>query len=169
MFFALGFLAAALLALTLLPAVHARAMRLAARRILVDIPISMSEIYADRDARRAEFAIATRRLEMRIEALTVRMADQRAQLGRKSDEVNRLKIALAAKGVQAPSLEPSADRLPDCSGETPAAVSAFTTPSPEGSLRQQLARLSELNPDFANSPLVPSGNEVPSAARDRAA
>jgi hypothetical protein len=94
MYFALGALAAGLCALLILPLVHARAVRLAARRLEANIPVSLAQIRADKDLLRAEFAVAARRYEMTIEQLRTRMTGQRAELGRKTDEINRLKLRL---------------------------------------------------------------------------
>ena len=58
MYAGLGFLAATLLALVILPMVHARAVRLTMRRLEAATPLSMAEIQADKDQLRAEFAMA---------------------------------------------------------------------------------------------------------------
>ena len=119
LFFALGFLVANLLALLILPQVYARAERLAARRIEADIPISLAEIHADRDLLRAEFAMSVCRFETSIEHLKARMTGQMAELGRKTDEINRLELALekakfapaARQGVRGDERPPSDDEL----------------------------------------------------------
>jgi hypothetical protein len=76
MFFALGALVASLLALILLPAVWKRAVRLTKRRIEAATPITMAEFRADKDQLRAEFAMATRKLELTIESQRARLAEQ---------------------------------------------------------------------------------------------
>src|SRR5918997_499422 len=53
MIFALGFLAAALIALLIIPAINARADRLARRRAEALFPLSISELTAQKDHRRA--------------------------------------------------------------------------------------------------------------------
>ena len=63
LFFALGFLCAGFLALMVAPAVWRRAVALTRRRIEASIPLTRSEIQADKDRIRAEYAMATRRLE----------------------------------------------------------------------------------------------------------
>ncbi|GJD83697.1 hypothetical protein HPGCJGGD_1567 [Methylobacterium haplocladii] len=68
MSFALGFLLASLAALLMLPVLNRRAARLARRRIDGLFPLSMQEIAAERDALRAEFAVAERRMERKVEA-----------------------------------------------------------------------------------------------------
>jgi chromosome segregation ATPase len=88
--FALGFLAAALLALMIAPAVWNRAVTLTRRRIEASVPLTLNEIQADKDQLRAEFAMSTRRLEMSIEELREKAAGQVIEIGRKRDELARL-------------------------------------------------------------------------------
>jgi chromosome segregation ATPase len=94
MYLGLGFLVASLLALVMLPLVHARAVRLTMRRLDAATPLSMAEIQADKDQLRAEFAMSTRRLEMTVEELHNKTTSQLAELGKKSDAINRLKLEL---------------------------------------------------------------------------
>ena len=56
MYFALGLLAAGLLALVVTPAIWRRAMRLARARIEAGVPLTRAEIDADKDQLRAGFA-----------------------------------------------------------------------------------------------------------------
>src|SRR6266581_6655650 len=92
MYFAIGFLVAGLTVLAVVPLVHGRAVRLTTRRLEAALPASMAEVRADKDLLRADFAMSTRRLEIKIEQLTTNSASQLAELGRKSDSINRLKI-----------------------------------------------------------------------------
>ena len=82
MLIALGFALCGLLALALLPAFWRRAMRLSARRVQMQVPLSLDEILAERDLLRAEFAIVQRRLEQRLAALVSRQAQDMSALGR---------------------------------------------------------------------------------------
>ncbi len=91
MYFALGALAAALLALMIVPAVWRRAVRLTKKRIEAATPITMAEFRADKDQLRAEFALSTRRLEMNVEALRKRLSDQLGDIGRKKNDLAVLK------------------------------------------------------------------------------
>ena len=84
-YFALGFLVAATLALTALPAVWNRAARLTRRRVEHLSPVSLAEIAADRDQLRAEFAMANCRLELELERLRLRDGELRAEIGRQQD------------------------------------------------------------------------------------
>ena len=96
MYFSMGFFLASLGALAVVSLVHGRAVRLTTRRLEAKIPSSMAEILADKDLLRAKFATSTRRLETSIEQLRAESASQLAELGRKSDAVNRIKIELHA-------------------------------------------------------------------------
>jgi hypothetical protein len=82
MLVALGFALCGLLAIALLPAFWRRAMRLSARRVQMQVPLSLDEILAERDLLRAEFAIVQRRLEQRLETLVTRQAKDMSALGR---------------------------------------------------------------------------------------
>ncbi len=94
MYFGIGFLLAALSVLVVAPLVHGRAERLTMRRLEATIPLSMAEVQADKDLQRAEFAMSTRRLEIKVEQLKTNSAGQLAELGRKGDAINRLKVEL---------------------------------------------------------------------------
>ena len=91
MYFLLGVLLAGLAALVVMPAVWKRAVRLTKKRIEAATPITMAEFRADKDQLRAEFALSTRRLEMNVEALRRRLADQLRDINRKKSELGGIK------------------------------------------------------------------------------
>ena len=105
MYFGIGFLVAALIGLVVVPLVHGRAVRLTMRRLEAATPLSMAEIQADKDQLRAEFAMSTRRLEMSVEQLKTRSTSQLAELGKKGDAINRLKVELGEKSAAIFALE----------------------------------------------------------------
>jgi chromosome segregation ATPase len=105
MYFGIGFLVAALFGLVVVPLVHGRAVRLTMRRLEAATPLSMAEIQADKDQLRAEFAMSTRRLEMSVEQLKTKSTSQLAELGKKGDAINRLKIELGEKTAAIFALE----------------------------------------------------------------
>src|SRR5450631_709049 len=105
MFFGIGFLVAALFGLVIIPLVHARAVRLTMRRLEATTPLSMAEIQADKDQLRAAFAMSTRRLEMSVEQPKGKTTSQLAELGKKGDAINRLKIELGEKTATIFALE----------------------------------------------------------------
>ena len=103
--FGIGFLAATLLGLLFLPAVHNRAVRLTMKRLAASAPTSLAEMRADKDQLRAEFAVSTRRFEIKIEKLKAQTTTQLAELGKKTDSINQLKKELAEKNVMNVALE----------------------------------------------------------------
>ncbi|HXX50795.1 MAG TPA: hypothetical protein VEI98_05845 [Xanthobacteraceae bacterium] len=105
MYFGIGFLAAALLGLLFVPLVHNRAVRLTMKRLEAATPLSISEIRADKDQLRAEFAMSTRRLEMSVEKMKAKTTTQLAELGKKTDAINQLKKELGEKTAAIFALE----------------------------------------------------------------
>ena len=96
MYFGLGFCAAGLSAVLFVPLVHGRAVRLTTRRLESALLSSATEIGAAKDLQRAEFAFATCRLETKLDELKTKDATHRAELGRKTDSVNRLRLEIEA-------------------------------------------------------------------------
>jgi chromosome segregation ATPase len=105
MYLAIGFLVAMLLGLMIVPLIHNRAVRLTTRRMEAATPLSMAEIQADKDQLRAEFAMSARRLEMSVDQLKHKTTSQLAELGKKTDAINRMKIELGEKNATIFSLE----------------------------------------------------------------
>jgi chorismate mutase len=113
MYFGIGFLVAALLALLFVPLVHSRAVRLTMRRLEAATPLSIAEIRADKDQLRAEFAMSTRRLEMSVEQMKAKTTGQLAELGKKTDAINQLKKELGEKTAAIVALESRDKNLRD--------------------------------------------------------
>jgi chromosome segregation ATPase len=126
MYFGIGFLVAALIGLVIIPLVHSRAVRLTMRRLEAATPLSMAEIQADKDQLRAEFAMSTRRLEMSVEQLKARSTSQFAELGKKGDAINRLKMELGEKTAAIFALEARDKALRDQLRATEDEVAAKT-------------------------------------------
>jgi chromosome segregation ATPase len=127
MFFGIGFLVAALVGLVVIPLVHGRAVRLTMRRLEAATPLSMAEIQADKDQLRAEFAMSTRRLEMSVDQLKNRTTSQLAELGKKGDAINRLKIELGEKTATIFALEARDKALRDQLRSTEDEIAAKTS------------------------------------------
>lgn len=87
LFFTLGFLCSGLLALMVAPAIWRRAVVLTRQRIESAVPLTLNEIQADKDQLRAEFAMSTRRLEVSLEELKTRSAEQMIEINRRRDEM----------------------------------------------------------------------------------
>jgi chromosome segregation ATPase len=105
MYLAIGFLVSMLFGLMIVPLVHNRAVRLTTKRLEAATPLSMAEIQADKDQLRAEFAMSARRLEMSVDTLKNKTTSQLAELGKKSDAINRMKLELGEKNATIFSLE----------------------------------------------------------------
>lgn len=105
MYGAIGFMIALLLALMLMPLVHGRAVRLTQRRLDAATPLSLAEIQADKDQMRAEFAMTARRLEIALQQLRNKAAVQAADLGKKTDAYNRMRIELEEKNAALGALQ----------------------------------------------------------------
>jgi hypothetical protein len=92
MYIGIGLLTGCLIAVAVVPLVHERAVRLTVRRLEASLPHSITEIRAHKDLLRAEFAMSTRRLEILIEQLRTKIANQLSELSRRGDAINRLKL-----------------------------------------------------------------------------
>ncbi|MBZ6076525.1 hypothetical protein [Microvirga puerhi] len=97
MIFALGFLAATLIALLIIPAINSRAERLARRRVEALFPMSIEELSAEKDHLRAEFAILQRKLERKAEEAQAVKHQSMEELGRRAVRIQELEETLAAR------------------------------------------------------------------------
>src|SRR5579862_5392372 len=146
MYGAIGFLISMLFGLMIVPLVHNRAVRLTTRRLEAATPLSMAEIQADKDQLRAEFAMSARRLEMSVEQLKAKTTSQLAELGKKSDSINRLKFELGEKNAAIFSLEAREKAMKE---QLRATEEEFTTKTQllrdaEGELSDKKSELSRL-------------------------
>lgn len=97
LFFILGFLSACFLAVLVAPAIWRRAVVLTRRRLEATLPLTRAEIQADKDRVRAEYAIAMRRLEMKLKTLGEKSAGQQVELGRNREEFVRLAAGIESR------------------------------------------------------------------------
>src|SRR5262245_57257324 len=111
MYLGIGFLFASLIGVAVAPLIHDRAVRLTMRRLENSIPQSMAEIQADKDLLRAEFAMSTRRLEIGVEELKEQNTNQLAELSRRGDMINRLKLEREAHKVETVALKSEVNSL----------------------------------------------------------
>ncbi|MEP0941390.1 MAG: hypothetical protein ABJH63_07040 [Rhizobiaceae bacterium] len=111
LFFTLGFLCSALLALMVAPAIWRRAVVLTRNRIESSVPLTLNEIQADKDQLRAEFAMSTRRLEVNLESLKERASEQLVDINKKRDELLSLEDQHAEKSLRISELETQAAEL----------------------------------------------------------
>ena len=118
MYFVLGLLTAGLLALALTPAIWRRALRLTRARVEAGIPVSRSEIAADKDRLRAGFAASNRHLEMEIGRLNERTTSQIVEINHARDEITALSTEGLRLNEAVAGLEKSVDDLTTNLGET---------------------------------------------------
>src|ERR1700733_15218899 len=105
MYLAIGFLLSMLCGLAIVPLVHNRAVRLTTRRLEAATSLSMAEIQAAKDQLRGELGMSARRLEMSVDPLKNKTPSQLAELGKKSDAINRMKLELGEKNATIFALE----------------------------------------------------------------
>lgn len=162
MYFAIGFLVSMLFGLMIVPLVHNRAVRLTTKRLEAATPLSMAEIQADKDQLRAEFAMSARRLEMSVEQLKNKTSSQLAELGKKSDAINRLKIELGEKNATIFSLEAREKALKDQLRATEEEFSAKTQSlrTAEQQLADKQAELAKLTSDLSQSAMTAESRQV---------
>jgi chromosome segregation ATPase len=105
MIFALGFVAATLIALLIIPAINARAERLARRRAEALFPMSISELTADKDHLRAEFAVLQRRIERKAEEAMAAKHQSMEELGRRAVRIEAMESTLTERDKTIAELE----------------------------------------------------------------
>ena len=152
MMFALGFAFCGLLALALLPAFWRRAMRLSARRVHMQVPLSMDEILAERDLLRAEFAVTQRRLEQRLEALIERQAQDMRALGFSQSELalrqQQYEETVSQLAERDQHLSQALDRLETVSKEL--AETAIARDQHQAQVRDQSLQISAMERAYQN-------------------
>ena len=152
MYLAIGFLVSMLFGLMIVPLVHNRAVRLTTKRMEAATPLSMAEIQADKDQLRAEFAMSARRLEMSVEQLKNKTSSQLAELGKKTDAINRMKIELGEKNAAIFALEAREKALKDQQRATEEEFASKTQllRSAEQALADKQAELRKLNHELSD-------------------
>ena len=162
MYLAIGFLLSMLVGLMIVPLVHNRAVRLTTKRMEAATPLSMAEIQADKDQLRAEFAMSARRLEMSVEQLKNKTTSQLAELGKKTDAINRLKIELGEKNATIFQLEAREKAIKEQLRATEEEFTAKTEAlrAAEQALREKQADLTRLSADLNDRSVVAETRQV---------
>lgn len=111
LFFVLGFLCAGFLALMIAPAIWRRAVALTRKRIEASIPLTQTEILADKDRVRAEYAMSTRRLEISVKALREKVAEQLVEISRGHEAMKGLAIERMEKNQALSELGATSEML----------------------------------------------------------
>ncbi|MER8978969.1 hypothetical protein [Mesorhizobium sp. M0227] len=117
LFFVLGFLCAGFLALMVAPAIWRRAVALTRRRVESSIPLTQTEIQADKDRIRAEYAMTTRRLEIGVKALREKAAEQLVEINRGREAIKGLAVERTDKNQALTELGAKNEALRQREGE----------------------------------------------------
>jgi chromosome segregation ATPase len=162
MYLAIGFLVSMLFGLMIVPLVHNRAVRLTTRRMEAATPLSMAEIQADKDQLRAEFAMSARRLEMSVDQLKNKTTSQLAELGKKSDAINRMKLELGEKNATIFSLEAREKAFKDQLRATEEEFTAKTESlrDAEKALKDKQSELARLNAELSDRSMTADSRQV---------
>jgi chromosome segregation ATPase len=162
MYLAIGFLVSMLFGLMIVPLVHNRAVRLTTRRLEAATPLSMAEIQADKDQLRAEFAMSARRLEMSVDQLKSKTTSQLAELGKKTDAINRMKIELGEKNAAIFSLEAREKAMKEQLRATEEEFSAKTEMlrNAERSLTDKQSELAKINHELSDRSMTADSRQV---------
>jgi chromosome segregation ATPase len=162
MYLAIGFLVSMLFGLMIVPLVHNRAVRLTTRRLEAATPLSMAEIQADKDQLRAEFAMSARRLEMSVEQLRNKTTSQLAELGKKTDAINRMKIELGEKNATIFALEAREKAMKEQLRATEEEFAAKTglLRSAEQALIDKQAELAKINHELSDRSMTADSRQI---------
>ena len=168
LFFGFGFLCAVLIALLVAPAFWRRAVRLTERRILATVPLTMNEIQAEKDGLRAEFAMSSRRLEIKAKGLQDRVAGQMIEIERGREELRQTaeeRDRLAAEGTALDTKNGELEASLKAAGEDREALSAELA-----AIRAQFAdkdaEISRLDLAATDASLEVSNRQIELAARE---
>ena len=162
MYLAIGFLVSMLFGLMIVPLVHNRAVRLTTRRLEAATPLSMAEIQADKDQLRAEFAMSARRLEMSVDQLKNKTTSQLAELGKKTDAINRMKLELGEKNATIFSLEARAKAVKEQlrATEEEFTVKTESLRDAEQALKEKQNDLAKLNAELSDRSKMAESRQV---------
>jgi chromosome segregation ATPase len=111
MYMIIGFLLGCLLGIAVMPLIRDRAVRLTMRKVEAALPMSMGEIEIQKDLMRADFAMAVRRLELRIERLNERRARLESELSKKNALFNWIRAQRDALNTEVVDLRTQIDAL----------------------------------------------------------
>jgi chromosome segregation ATPase len=162
MYLAIGFLVSMLCGLMIVPLVHNRAVRLTTRRLEAATPLSMAEIQADKDQLRAEFAMSARRLEMNVEQLKNKTTSQLAELGKKTDAINRMKVELGEKNATIFALEAREKAVKEQLRATEEEFAAKTEAlrGAEQALSDKQSELAKINSELSDRSMMADSRQV---------
>ncbi len=166
--FLLGFLTAGLLALIVAPMAWRRAVALTRRRIEASVPLTQAEIQADKDRMRAEFAMATRRLELNFKNFRAKAASQIVEINRNREELKQLMAERSERHEALTRLEAQAGeiRVELRRREDELEVLTRKLEQAEILLQQRADELEKLGRMYEDASFTASNRQVEIAARE---
>jgi DNA repair exonuclease SbcCD ATPase subunit len=111
MLVALGFAIAALIALFLSRFFWAAALRLGNKRLLRSTPTTIAELRADRDRLRAEYAMLSRKLHLKMDNIKTKLAEQMAEVTRNRNRIDHLIVEVRTRDALLAERESEIARL----------------------------------------------------------
>ena len=141
MYISLGVFVTLLLTMLLLPLIWRRAVRLTEKRIKAEMPISYTELRAEKDMQRAEQAFELRRLEVTTEASLEEVANQTLKINRLQSTLSDRDDEIEAHKTKIASLENSLSDQTDQTTETEGSLS--TTKDELAAARSVIAGLED--------------------------
>jgi len=111
MLVALGFVGALLVGLLVVRGLWTYAVSLGKRRVERRAPSAIAELRADRDRLKAEYAMQGRRLQLRLDDLKTRMAEQMAEASRNRNRIEHLADEVRRRDDEISKRDEDADNL----------------------------------------------------------
>ncbi len=111
MLVALGFVGALLVGLLVVRGLWTYAVSLGRRRVERRAPSAIAELRADRDRLKAEYAMQGRRLQLRLDDLKTRMAEQMAEASRNRNRIEHLADEIKRRDEEITKRDEEADNL----------------------------------------------------------
>ncbi|WP_316860543.1 hypothetical protein [uncultured Cohaesibacter sp.] len=105
MYILLGVFATLLLMLIIVPLIWKRAVRLTQKRFIAEMPISYSELQAEKDHQRAELAIELRRLEVLADRRLEEVANSSLKIDRLKNTITKRETEIANRLSEIEQLE----------------------------------------------------------------
>ncbi|ODT07683.1 MAG: hypothetical protein ABS58_05870 [Mesorhizobium sp. SCN 65-20] len=92
LFFVLGFLTAGFFVLLIAPAVLRRSVTMTRQRVEAKLPMTLEEIRAEKDALRAEHAMALRKVEVQLKSAQEKVLNQAVEISRNREALKGLTV-----------------------------------------------------------------------------
>lgn len=168
LFFLLGFLCAGFIALLLAPPIWRRAVNLTHRRLEAALPLTRSELQADKDRVRAGFAMRARRLEMIIATLHDKEAGQKVEIARLEQKIGAIEAEKAGLSQTVSTLEERIAQLTAQveEGEAKAASQEALLAEASQKLREREEEFGKLARQYEDASFLASSRQIELVGRE---